>query len=129
MEKELVCRPVGYIHTQYHSVSETPKALAEAADVISSMWIKPEYREAMAVISPGKNYMIVFWLDRAGEVRQTIPIRGTGPMTGLFSTHAPARPNPIGVSIVEVVSIEDMTVYFLGADMLAGTPVLDIKSA
>ena len=50
-------------------------------------------------------------------------------MTGLFSTHAPARPNPIGVSIVEVVSIEDMTVYFLGADMLAGTPVLDIKSA
>lgn len=118
-----------HIHTQYHSVSETPKALAEAADVISSMRIKPEYREAMAVISPGKNYMIVFWLDRAGEVRQTIPIRGTGPMTGLFSTHAPARPNPIGVSIVEVVSIEDMTVYFLGADMLAGTPVLDIKSA
>lgn len=118
-----------HIHTQYHSVSETPKALAEAADVISSMRIKPEYREAMAVISPGKNYMIVFWLDRAGEVRQTIPIRGTGPMTGLFSTHAPARPNPIGVSIVEVVSIEDMTVYFLGADMLDGTPVLDIKLA
>lgn len=94
MEKELVCRPVGHIHTQYHSVSETPKALAEAADVISSMRIKPEYREAMAVISPGKNYMIVFWLDRAGEVRQTIPIRGTGPMTGAVFHTCTRTPKP-----------------------------------
>jgi len=46
---------------------------------------------------------------------------------GIFATRAPKRPNPLGLSIVEIVRIEDNVIHFLGADMIDGTPLLDIK--
>ena len=46
---------------------------------------------------------------------------------GIFSTRAPFRPNPIGLSVVELIKVEDNVVHFDGADILDGTPLLDIK--
>ena len=50
-----------------------------------------------------------------------------GPIKGLFSTHAPNRPNPIGVSTIKIKEIKGNVIRFTGVDMLNGTPVLDIK--
>ena len=52
---------------------------------------------------------------------------GNGPIKGLFSTHAPNRPNPIGVSTIRITEINGNVIKFNGVDMLNGTPVLDIK--
>jgi tRNA (Thr-GGU) A37 N-methylase len=52
---------------------------------------------------------------------------GNGPIKGLFSTHAPNRPNPIGVSTIKITGIDGNVIKFNGVDMLNGTPVLDIK--
>ena len=73
--------------------------------------------------------MVLFWFDRSDNVEMTVPFHGESPMTELFSTHAPARPNPIGVSTINVTRIDGVKIYFTGADMFDGTPVLDIKSA
>ena len=55
------------------------------------------------------------------------PPRGPRVARGLFATRSPDRPNPIGLSCVEIVRIEDSKIYIRGFDMLDGTPVLDIK--
>lgn len=128
-KKVLTCRPIGTIHTPYSGREDTPKNRAEAPDAEAVLELSEEYREAMADIRPGQDYLVLFWFDRAGEVHQTVPMHGDGPLTGLFSTHAPARPNPIGLSKISVTKIEGTKVYFRGADMFDGTPVLDIKSA
>lgn len=128
-EKVLTCRPIGYIRTPYSRREDTPKNRLEAPDVEAVLELSEEYLEAMADMKIGADYLVLFWFDRAGEVRQTVPMHGDGPMTGLFSTHAPARPNPIGVSKISVTKLEGSKVYFRGADMFDGTPILDIKSA
>lgn len=59
----------------------------------------------------------------------TSPLHGVGPMMGLFSTHSPRRPNPIGISTITITEVKGNIIKFKGVDMLDGTPVLDIKSA
>jgi tRNA-Thr(GGU) m(6)t(6)A37 methyltransferase TsaA len=93
------------------------------------MEILEEYAEAMANMEVGKSYEVLFWFDKINEVKLTVPYRGVGPMMGIFSTHAPYRPNPIGASIIKVTKIEGRRIHFTGVDMMDGTPVLDIKSA
>ncbi len=129
-KKELICRPIGYISSPYEDVKSAPRCGAEAPpEQEAFMEIDSQFSEAMNGMTAGKQYMILFWFDRCGPVKQTVPYHRTGPMTGLFSTHAPARPNPIGVSVVTVTRIEGQKVFFTGVDMLNGTPVLDIKNA
>jgi len=120
--------PIGVIRTPYKQPEDTPKSGAEKPEVEGELVIDRRYLEAMADMAPGKQYMVLFCFDRSRDYKLTVPLRGIGPMTGLFSTHAPARPNPIGISIVTAVAITDNRVRFTGVDMLDGTPILDIKS-
>jgi len=128
-EKTLICHPIGYIRSPYNTREDTPKNRNERPDEEASLEFNEEYREAMADMKVGEEYLVFFWFDRAGKTRLTVPIHGNGAMTGLFSTHAPARPNPIGLTKIVITRIEGLKVYFNGADMFDGTPILDVKSA
>ena len=74
---------------------------------------------------------------QAGDAQPDLPARAAGalevvtakgePAHGVFATRAPFRPNPIGLSLVRLVRIEDATLYIEDIDLLDGTPVLDIK--
>ena len=128
-EKVLTCRPIGYIRSPFTGREDTPKNRMEQPEAEAVLEICDEYREAMADMKAGEEYLVFFWFDRAGEVRQTVPMHGNGKMTGLFSTHAPARPNPIGLSKITIIKIEGLEIHFRGVDMFYGTPVLDIKSS
>ena len=127
--KELICKPRGYIESPYKVRENTPKSGDEYPDQEAVMEILEEYAEAMANMEVGKSYEVLFWFDKINEVKLTVPYRGVGPMMGIFSTHAPYRPNPIGASIIKVTKIEGRRIHFTGVDMMDGTPVLDIKSA
>ena len=127
--KELICKPIGYIESPYKDRENTPKSGDEYPDQEAVMEILEEYAEAMANMEVGKSYEVLFWFDKINEVKLTVPYRGVGPMMGIFSTHAPYRPNPIGASIIKVTKIEGRRIHFTGVDMMDGTPVLDIKSA
>lgn len=83
-ERVLTCRPIGTIRSPYSRPEDTPKSGAEAPDVEAVLELREEFREAMADMRPGRDYQVLFWFDRAGEVRQTVPLRGVGPMTALF---------------------------------------------
>lgn len=118
--------PIGIIRTAFTTRENTPRGAA-AQNAQGTIHMHPDYREAMADMHPGERYLVLFHFDRSQGYRQTVPIRGDGPMTGLFSTRAPNRPNPIGLTAVTIDAIEDTRITFHGADMMDGTPVLDIK--
>lgn len=125
--KEFSCNPIGYIHSPYKTKEATPKSGNEYPEQEAVMEIQEEYAEGMADMEAGKSYAVLFWFDRSTDVKLTVPYRGVGPMTGIFSTHAPYRPNPIGLSIIKVTKIEGTCIHFTGVDMMDNTPVLDVK--
>ena len=129
MMKELICNPIGYIQSPYKTKDSTPISGAQFPEQEAVLEIKEEFAAAMADIEVGKSYEVLFWFHLVDDVKLQVPFRGVGPMMGIFSTHAPYRPNPIGATIVKVTKIEGRCIHFTGVDMTDGSPVLDIKPA
>jgi tRNA (Thr-GGU) A37 N-methylase len=69
----------------------------------------------------------LYWLHRAPRARLRVRPFLQDVTHGVFATRHPARPNPLGLSLVRLVRREGGMLHFLGADMLDGTPLLDIK--
>ena len=115
MDEEIIFKPIGYIKSPYEDVKNMPKIINE------------EYLESMSSMEVGEEYMVLFHFHKSEGFKQRVPFRGDGPIKGLFSTHAPNRPNPIGVSTIRITEIDGNVIKFTGVDMLNGTPVLDIK--
>jgi len=124
---DVVFHPIGIIHTPFTELEHTPKSWRENQMTRCELCIDPAYWEGLADVRPGERYQIVFYFHRARGSRLTVCVRGTGPLRGVFSTHSPERPNGIGISVITVTDISDGTIGFTGADMLDGTPVLDLK--
>ena len=125
--EEIVFKPIGYIKSRFESVENMPKSTHESMDEEALMIINEEYLESMSSMKPGEEYMVLFYFHKSKGFKQRVPFRGDGPIKGLFSTHAPNRPNAIGVSTIKIKEINGNVIKFNGVDMLNGTPVLDIK--
>ena len=127
MDEEIIFKPIGYIKSPYEDVKNMPKSTRESRDTEAEMVINEEYLESMSSMEAGEEYMVLFHFHKSEGFKQRVPFRGTGPIKGLFSTHAPNRPNPIGVSTINIKEIKGNVIRFTGVDMLNGTPVLDLK--
>ena len=123
---DIVFHPIGYIHSQYTDISKTPKN-GEDSPVEALIELDSKYLEAISDMEVGKKYIVLFYFHKSKGFKQKARLHGDGPLTGLFSTHSPNRPNPIGISTITVIDIDDNIIKFRGVDMLDGTPVLDIK--
>lgn len=108
--------------------------VVESAGETSEIQIFPEFCEGLQAICDYDNIMILFWMhmqdNNEGRKRliSSRPRRGEEGFRGVFATHSPHRPNPIGVTVVELVSVEDCTLRVKGLDAFEETPILDIKS-
>lgn len=127
MDEEIIFRPIGYVQSPYDDVDNMPKSTRQSGDVEAKMIINEEYIESMSSMKAGEEYMVLFYFHKSEGFKQRVPFMGNGPIKGLFSTHAPNRPNPIGVSTIRIKEIDGNVITFTGVDMLDGTPVLDIK--
>jgi tRNA-Thr(GGU) m(6)t(6)A37 methyltransferase TsaA len=125
---DIVVHPVGVIRSPFHTAEETPRWGTEAAGTEAEIILDREYLEGMADMHPGERYQIVFYFHESKGSRLTVKKRGTGLLTGVFSTRSPYRPNAIGVSVITVTGINGNRIRFTGVDMLDKTPLLDIKS-
>jgi len=119
-------RPIGVVR----SGEANPPRHWSISDVEGELEIYPRYREALSDIRPGERIVVLFAFHRSPRfsrrhLRQLPPTRSEP--RGVFSTCSPVRPNPIGLSVVEVLSVEGTTLRVRGLDMLDGTPILDIK--
>ncbi len=119
--------PIGYVKSPYTSGEDMPRYYTDSGDVTATLKILPEYREALLGVKPGMKLLMLFHFHEATEHSLQVRKRGTGPVTGVFATRSPRRPNLIGASVIEVVKVEGTVIEFLGVDVLDGTPVLDLK--
>ncbi|SRR5208282_1137167 len=120
-------RPIGYVTSPYKSTSEIPKGLGARHEADGVLNILPDFEPGLTDIE-GFSHLIVLWeFDRS----QGFELLGTPPSDnrphGVFATRSPRRPNPIGMTIVELLRREGAGLHVRGVDMLHGTPILDIK--
>jgi tRNA (adenine37-N6)-methyltransferase len=118
---------IGAISTPYKSKDQAPIQGAYHPDVSGVIEVLPEYEEGLLDIE-GFSHLIVLWvLDRAATATMTrVPFLSDQPH-GLWACRHPARPNPIGLTVVTLEKREGARLTVGGVDMLDGTPVLDIK--
>jgi len=120
-------RPIGHVRSLYKTTSEIPKGLGAKHDAEGLLEILPEFETGLTDIE-GFSHLIVLWVfDRAGG----FDLIGTPPSDnrphGVFATRSPRRPNPIGLTVVELLSRDGRNLRVRGVDMLDGTPILDLK--
>ena len=98
---------------------------------VSRIVINPALTEGLTGLEPGGNLMVVFSFHRSRGYDLLQHPRGdrTRPKRGVFALHSPHRPNPIGVTVAELRSVDGNVLEVTGLDALNGSPVLDIKSA
>ena len=100
------------------------------SDVAGTLEFDQDYAEGLRDIHPGERIVVLFHFDRSPpfDPEHLVQTSGdTGAKTGIFSTCSPIRPNPIGLSVVEVVGIRGSKIDVRGIDMLDGTPIFDLK--
>ena len=122
-------RPIGIVRSPYSTTAEIPKGLGVEHRAEGTLEIFPEYAPGLQDIE-GFSHLYVLWIfDRAGALPETWV--GTPPADdrphGVFATRSPRRPNPLALTVVELLRHEGRTLFVRGIDMLDGTPVLDLK--
>jgi tRNA (adenine37-N6)-methyltransferase len=120
-------RPVGYIRSQYKETKEIPRGLGAKHDVEGVLDILPEFEAGLTDIE-GFSHLFVLWeFDRSKDFDLIACPPSDGLPHGVFATRSPRRPNPIALTVVELLSCDHARLRVRGVDMLDGTPILDIK--
>lgn len=120
-------QPIGFISSPYEEAGQVPRGLGARHVADGVLRILPQFEPGLRDID-GFSHLIVLWeFDRS----QGFELLGTPPSDnrphGVFATRSPRRPNPIGLTIVELLGREGCELRVRGVDMLDGTPILDIK--
>ena len=89
--------------------------------------VYPDYAEGLKDLDGFSHIIVLFLFDRIQGYDLHVLTPHSDERKGLFATRAPRRPNPIGMSVVEVLEIKGNKIRIRGVDMLDGTPLLDIK--
>jgi tRNA (adenine37-N6)-methyltransferase len=120
-------QPIAYVRSSYKDTREIPKGLGAKHDAEGVLEVLPEFGLGLTDIG-GFSHLIVIWVF---DHSQGFELLGTPPSDnrahGVFATRSPKRPNPIGLTIVELLSRDGTRLHVRGVDMLDGTPILDIK--
>lgn len=121
-------QPIGFIRSPYTETSAIPKGLGAKHEAEGVIEILREFEPGLKDIE-GFSHLFVIWeFDRAdGSSLTATPPTDESRPHGVFATRSPRRPNPIGLSVVELLSRDGTSLRVRGVDMLDRTPVLDIK--
>ena len=124
---DIVFKPIGIVHSPHAAPAGTPVQPAAARDITATVTVFPQFVGGLKDLDGFSHIYLLCHFHKAGPFRLTVtPFLDSTPR-GLFATRAPARPNPIGLSIVRLDRIEDNVLHTRDVDILDGTPVLDIK--
>ena len=127
-DDELRIEPVGRVSSPLRERAEAPKQGDEGAP---EAWLvfEPSMAEALDGLRAGTEVLVLTWLDRAR--RDVLRVRPRGdpsrPVTGVFATRSPDRPNPIGLHRVQIAEIDGRRVRVRNLEALDGTPIVDVK--
>jgi tRNA (adenine37-N6)-methyltransferase len=122
----IIFHPIGRVR---HDADSVPRHWS-VSNVEGELSLDSCYTDGLGDIRPGERIVVLFHFDRSapfepGLLRQRPPHRDTD--VGVFSICSPRRPNPIGLSVLEVLAVNENRIRVRGIDMFNGTPILDIK--
>lgn len=120
-------RAIGHVENEF----DGPAAPDQICSAESRITLDPTLVEGLTGLEPGQQIMVVFYFHRSEGYDLLQYPRGdhSRPRRGVFALRSPRRPNPIGVTVVELLGIEGNVLRVRGLDAIDGTPVLDLKPA
>jgi len=125
---KIIFKPIGFVNSPFQDSRYIPSQPLIANDTEGSIDILPEYEAGLEGLEGFSHIYVIYHLHRPGRSSLKVkPFMAPREM-GIFATRAPCRPNPIGLSIVELVRIEGSTLHVRGIDILDGSAVIDIKA-
>jgi len=120
-------QPIGVIHTPFTEPRGMPIQPPGGAGIKGTVEVFEEYRAGLKDLEGFSHIVLLYYFHRSrGFDLHVVPYMDSQPR-GLFATRAPKRPNPIGVSVVQLDRIEGGVLHIQNLDILDGTPLLDIK--
>lgn len=121
-------RPIGFVKSPYSETSSIPKGVGAKHDAEGTLEILPEFEAGLLDVE-GFSHLFVLWeFDRSTDYDLTAhPPTDDRRPHGVFATRSPRRPNPIALTVVELLGRKGGRLSVRGVDMLDGTPILDIK--
>ena len=119
--------PIGVVRSPFREPKGTPIQPSRAKGAEGTVEVFEEFVEGLSDLDGFSHIILLCHLHKTGGYHlKVVPFLDTE-LRGLFATRAPSRPNPIGLSVVELEGIEGNRLTIRGVDLLDGTPVLDIK--
>lgn len=127
MTHSIRLEPIGVVRSAFTDTASIPKGLGAQHEAEGVLDIRPELEAGLADIE-GFSHLYVIWIfDRAGEPSLVAHPPSDDRPHGVFATRSPQRPNPIGLTVVQILGREGTRLRVKGIDMLDGTPIVDIK--
>ncbi|MFK5596686.1 tRNA (N6-threonylcarbamoyladenosine(37)-N6)-methyltransferase TrmO [Methylobacterium sp. HMF5984] len=117
---------IGRIHTPWTVRGDCPKNGLQT-DAACTVAVDPRYAPGLQNVEGASHLILLYWMDRAERGLLVQRPRHADGSRGTFSLRSPARPNPIALSVVELLGRDGATLTVRGLDCLDGTPLLDIK--
>ena len=124
---KIIINPIGTIHSPYPDPEGVPIQGVFAKNIRGRVEVFPEFAEGLVDLEGFSHIILIYYLHQVkGYALRCKPFLDTQEH-GVFATRAPRRPNPIGISVVRLLGINDNILDIEGVDIVEGTPLLDIK--
>lgn len=127
MIKEFSFRPIGYVRTD----ADEDMIRKDRKNLLSEIVISEDLTEALDGIEEFSHLFIIFYMHKASTEKISLKVHPRGrqdlPLVGVFATRSPYRPNPLGLTLVELVKRDGNKIKVKGLDAIDGTPIIDIK--
>ena len=123
----MLLKTIGYIRSEHTKAECTPIQPVYADECIGSVEIFPGFEEGLRDIEGFSHIILLYWLHEAKGHEMPVKPFLVDTLHGVFATRSPRRPNPIGLSIVQLTERKGPVLSIRGVDVLDNTPLLDIK--
>lgn len=125
---QMLCVPIGFVTSPFKEKSSAPNQ-GRNTDEVSQITLDPKYIDGLFGLSVGADIFVMCWFDRSDRSILKVHRHGKeeGKISGVFACRSPVRPNPISLTLVKLLSIEENVLTVLGLEAFDKTPVLDIK--
>ncbi len=129
-QERFIFKPVGHIKSRYNHYRDIPRPHGSTGWTDDTSWVilYPEHAKKLEGLDGYSHLIIIYWIHKASEWRMPKD-HGKPPKVRLFATRMPVRPNPVGLSVVQLIDFSPKTgrIKVKGLDALNGSPLLDIK--
>lgn len=127
MNADIIYQPIGILHTPFDDLAGMPIQPTGEASAPGTAEVFPAYVDGLKDLEGFSHLILLYHLHQVRQpVLRVVPFLGSE-THGVFATRAPTRPNPIGLSVVELLRVEGAILHLGNVDILDQTPLLDIK--